>query len=144
MEEEIHTISRDKMKPYQAVQAVSDGLPAIGIVAAVLGVIKAMGSLDKPPEYLGALIGAALVGTFAGILMSYGLAGPFATAIKSVRDKQNRRYVIVKQTLIAFMNGATPHLAVEYGRKTISKKDRPTLETVEEQMLNSPMPQAAE
>ena len=62
MEEEIHTMSKDKLKPYQAVQAVSDGLPALGIVAAVLGVIKAMGSLDKPPEILGALIGAALVG----------------------------------------------------------------------------------
>ena len=144
MEEEIHTISRDKLKPYQAVQAVADGLPAIGIVAAVLGVIKAMGSLDKPPEYLGAMIGAALVGTFAGILMSYGLAGPIATSIKVVREKQNRRYVVVKQTLIAFMNGATPHLAVEYGRKTVSAKDRPTLEMVEDQMLNAPVPMAAE
>ncbi|WP_075997089.1 flagellar motor stator protein MotA [Salaquimonas pukyongi] len=144
MEEEIATISRDKLKPYQAVQAVADGLPAIGIVAAVLGVIKAMGSLDKPPEYLGAMIGAALVGTFAGILMSYGLAGPIATSIKVVREKQNRRFVVVKQTLIAFMNGATPHLAVEYGRKTVSSKDRPTLEMVEEQMLNAPVPMAAE
>lgn len=144
MEEEIATISRDKLKPYHAVQAVADGLPAIGIVAAVLGVIKAMGSLDKPPEYLGAMIGAALVGTFAGILMSYGLAGPIATAIKVVREKQNRRYVVVKQTLIAFMNGATPHLAVEYGRKTVSSKDRPTLDMVEEQMLNAPVPMAAE
>lgn len=144
MEEEIHTIARDRLKPYQAVQAVSDGLPALGIVAAVLGVIKAMGALDQEPEVLGQLIGAALVGTFAGILMSYGIAGPLATKIKTVREKQNRRYVIVKQTLIAFMSGATPHLAVEYGRKTISSKDRPAIETVEEQMLNAPLPVAAE
>lgn len=137
MEEEIHTISRDRTKPYQSLQAVADGLPALGIVAAVLGVIKAMGALDKPPEILGALIGAALVGTFAGIFMSYGLVGPIATKVKLVREKQNRRYVIIKQTLIAFMNGATPHLAVEYGRKTISSKDRPSIEAVEEQMLGA-------
>ena len=138
MDEEIHTISKDKLKPYQALQAVSDGLPAIGIVAAVLGVIKAMGSLDKPPEYLGALIGAALVGTFAGIFMSYCMAGPVATKIKTVREKQAKQYVIIKQTLIAFMNGATPHIAVEHGRKTISSKDRPTIESVEEQTMNAP------
>ena len=144
MEEEIHTISREKLKPYQAVQSVADALPALGIVAAVLGVIKAMGSLDKPPEILGGLIGAALVGTFAGIFMSYGMAGPLATKIKSVREKQSRQYVVIKQTLIAFMNGATPHIAVEHGRKTISSKDRPTLDMVEEQTMNNPVAVAAE
>ena len=144
MEEEIHTLSRDKLKPYQAVQSVADALPALGIVAAVLGVIKAMGSLDKPPEILGALIGAALVGTFAGIFMSYGMAGPLATKIKSVREKQGRQYVVIKQTLIAFMNGATPHIAIEHGRKVISAKDRPTLDMVEEQTMNSPVAVAAE
>lgn len=132
MEEEIHTISRDSLKPYQAMQAMSDGLPALGIVAAVLGVIKAMGALDQPPEVLGSLIGAALVGTFAGIFMSYGMAGPIATKIKSVREKQNRQYVIIKQSLIAFMNGASPHIAIEHGRKTISAKDRPSIDDVEE------------
>ena len=144
MEEEIHTISKDKLKPYQAVQAMSDGLPALGIVAAVLGVIKAMGALDQAPEVLGSLIGAALVGTFAGIFMSYGMAGPIATKIKSVREKQNRTYVIIKQTLIAFMNGATPHIAVEHGRKTISAKDRPSIDMVEEQTMNAPVQMAAE
>ncbi|MEM8650616.1 MAG: flagellar motor stator protein MotA [Pseudomonadota bacterium] len=144
MEEEIHTLSRDRLKPYQAVQSVADALPALGIVAAVLGVIKAMGSLDKPPEILGALIGAALVGTFAGIFMSYGMAGPLATKIKSVREKQSRQFVVIKQTLIAFMNGATPHIAIEHGRKTISAKDRPTLDMVEEQTMNSPVAMAAE
>ena len=76
MDEEIETIKRDKLKAYQALTAVSDGLPALGIVAAVLGIIKAMGALDQSPELLGELIGAALVGTFGGIFMSYGLAGP--------------------------------------------------------------------
>ena len=144
MEEEINTLTRDRLKPYQAVQTVADGLPALGIVAAVLGVIKAMSALDKPPEILGALIGAALVGTFAGIFMSYGIAGPIATKIKSVREKQSRQFVVIKQTLLAFMNGATPHIAVEHGRKTISAKDRPSLDMVEEQTMNTPVAVAAE
>jgi chemotaxis protein MotA len=144
MEEEIHTLAKDRLKPYQAVQAVADALPALGIVAAVLGVIKAMGSLDKPPEILGGLIGAALVGTFAGIFMSYGMAGPVASKIKAVREKQSRQFVVIKQTLIAFMNGATPHIAVEHGRKTISAKDRPTLDMVEDQTMNAPAPAPAE
>ncbi len=144
MEEEIHTISKDSLKPYVALQAVADALPAIGIIAAVMGIIKAMGALDQPPEVLGHLIGAALVGTFAGIFMSYGMAGPLAVIIKSNREKQSRQFVIVKQTLIAFMNGAAPSIAIEHGRKTISSKDRPTLEAVEDQTMNMPMDMAAE
>jgi chemotaxis protein MotA len=135
MDEEIQTIRNDKLKAYAAVTAIADGLPALGIVAAVLGVIKAMGSLDKPPEYLGALIGAALVGTFAGILFSYGIFGPLATKIKIVREKKIRLYVIVKQTLLAFMNGAMPQVALEYGRKTISAYERPTISEVEQETM---------
>ena len=144
MEEEIHTLSRDRLKPYQSMQAVADGLPALGIVAAVLGVIKAMGALDESPEILGGLIGAALVGTFVGIFLSYGLVGPIATKIKVVRGKQSRQYIIIKQALIAFMNGATPHIAIEHGRKTISAKDRPSIDMVEEQTMNTPVAVAAE
>jgi len=136
MEEEIQTINRDKLKAYMALTAVADGLPALGIVAAVLGVIKAMGALDQPPEVLGHLIGAALVGTFAGILFSYGLFAPLASKIKSVREKKARLYVIVKQTLLAFMNGAMPQVAVEHGRKTISAYERPSITEVEQETMN--------
>ena len=135
MDEEIHTIARDSLKPYQALTGLSEGLPALGIVAAVLGVIKAMGALNESPEILGHLIGAALVGTFAGILLSYGLVGPLATKIKIVREKRNRVYVVVKQTLLAFMNGAIPQIAIEYGRKTISASERPSIDEVEQEML---------
>ncbi len=131
MDEEIETIKRDKLKAYQALTAVSDGLPALGIVAAVLGIIKAMGALDQSPELLGELIGAALVGTFAGIFMSYGIAGPLAHKIKVTREKRNRLYVIIKQSLLAFMNGAMPLIALEHGRKTISAYDRPSIDDVE-------------
>lgn len=131
MDEEIETIKRDRLKPYQAIQMVADSLPALGIVAAVLGVVHAMGALDQSPEVLGELIGAALVGTFAGIFMSYGIAGPLGTKIKVTREKRCRLYVIIKQTLLAFMNGAMPLIALEHGRKTISAYDRPSIDAVE-------------
>lgn len=131
MDEELHTISRDKLKPYQALSAVAEALPALGIVAAVLGVIKAMGALDQSPELLGGLIGAALVGTFAGIFISYGIVTPLGAKIKVTREKQVRVYIIVKQTLLAFMNGAMPQIAVEHGRKTIPASERPSIDDVE-------------
>jgi len=131
MDEEIETLAHEKAKPVHAFQAVADGLPALGIVAAVLGVIHAMGALDQSPEILGGLIGAALVGTFGGIFLSYGVVAPIASKIKVVRDKQLRLYTLVKQSLLAFMNGAMPQVAVEFGRKTIPAKERPTIDTVE-------------
>lgn len=131
MDEELQTILKDKTKPYYALNAIAESLPALGIVAAVLGVIHAMGALDQSPEILGGLIGAALVGTFAGIFMSYGVIAPLATKIKTVREKQLRSYVIVKQTLLAFMAGAMPQIALEYGRKTIPSKERPSIDQVE-------------
>ncbi len=135
MDEEIQTIMRDKLKPYQALQSVADGLPALGIVAAVLGIVHAMSALDQPPEVLGELIGAALVGTFAGIFLSYGIAGPLAAKIKVVRDKRCRLYIIIKQALLAFMNGAVPLIALEHGRKTISAYDRPSIDQVENETM---------
>ncbi len=137
MDEEIQTIRADKLKSYHAMVQVGDGLPALGIVAAVLGVVKAMGALDQSPEILGALIGAALVGTFLGIFLSYAVVGPIATKIKIVREKNNRLYIIVKQTLLAYMNGSLPQVAIEFGRKTISSYDRPSIDAVEQSTLNA-------
>jgi chemotaxis protein MotA len=137
MDEEIQTIKHDKMKVHHALVAMGDGLPALGICAAVLGVVKAMGALDQSPEILGELIGAALVGTFLGIFLSYTVVGPIATQIKTVRDKRNRLYVIVKQTLLAYMNGSLPQVAIEFGRKTISAHDRPSIDAVEQSTMNT-------
>ena len=137
MDEEIQTARNDKLKAYHSLVAVSDGLPALGIVAAVLGVIKAMSALDQPPEVLGHLIGAALVGTFAGIFFSYAVFTPIATQIKIVREKRMRQYVVIKQTLLALMNGAMPQIAVEHGRKAISASDRPTIDELEQQTLSA-------
>jgi chemotaxis protein MotA len=133
MDEEIETARHDKLKCYHSLVTVSEALPALGIVAAVLGVIKAMGALDQAPSVLGALIGAALVGTFAGIFFSYAVISPVATKIKIVREKRLRLNVIVKQTLLAFMNGAMPQVALEHGRKTISAYERPSIDEMEQE-----------
>ena len=140
MDEEINTLVREKLKPYYALQSVADGLPAIGIIAAVLGVIKAMGALDQSPEILGHFIGAALVGTFAGIFFSYGLIGPLATMVKMNREKRCRVNIIIKQTLLAFLNGAMPQIALEHGRKAISTSYRPSIDAVENQTLSGGVP----
>jgi len=136
MDEEIQTITRDKMKPYVALNTMSDAFPAIGIVAAVLGVIKAMGAINESPEILGGKIAAALVGTLLGVFLSYSVVTPVTANIKVVREKQNRLYIIVKQTLLAYMNGSVPQVALEYGRKTISSYERPSIDAVEQEMMN--------
>ena len=143
MEEEIQTVARDQMKPKHALQEVADGLPALGIVAAVLGIVHAMGALDQSPEVLGHLVAAALVGTFAGIFFSYAVFAPIAGKVKAVREKKMRQYIIIKQTLIAYMNGALPQVALEYGRKAISAYDRPTIDQVEAETIGGAAPAAA-
>ncbi len=131
MEEEIGTLKRDRTKPYYSINTVAEALPALGIVAAVLGIVKAMGAIDQSPAILGGLIASALVGTFGGIFISYAILAPLALKVKATREKQTRVYVIVKQTLIAYMNGALPQIAVEHGRKGISSEYRPSIDEVE-------------
>ncbi len=137
MDEEIQTIRHDKLKSYHALSTISEAFPALGIVAAVLGVIKAMAAIDQPPEVLGELIGSALVGTFAGIFFSYAVVSPIAAKIKIVREKKIRLYLLVKQTILAFMNGAMASVAVEHGRKMISAYERPSIDQVESNLTGS-------
>jgi len=143
MDEEIHTIRHDRLKSYHAMTAVADGVPALRICAARLGVGQAMGALDQSPELLGGLIGAALVGTFLGIFISYGIVTPIANKIKISREKKHRAYIVVKQSLLAFMNGAMPQIAVEHGRKTISSYERPTIDEVENATVSAGVKEAA-
>ena len=124
MDEEIQTVRYDSLKSYHALSTIAEAFPALGIVAAVLGVIRAMAALDQPPEVLGELIGSALVGTFAGIFFSYAVVSPIATKMKGVREKKLRLYLLVKQTILAFMNGAMATVAVEHGRKMISAYEK--------------------
>lgn len=138
MEQDINTRRKDALKPYYALNSVAEALPAIGIVAAVLGIVKAMGAISQSPEILGALIASALIGTFAGIFIAYALVAPLATKVKSTREKQIRIYMIVKQAYVASLNGANPMIAAEYGRKGISPEARPTIDQVENATLPTP------
>lgn len=121
-----------------AMQAVADGLPALGIVAAVLGVIHTMGAITEPPEVLGHLIGGALVGTFSGVLMSYGLAAPMAQSLEKTFDAESRYAECIKAGIVAHMQGYAPQVSVEFARKTLRGDVRPSFAELEESLQNPP------
>src|SRR5690606_2880455 len=97
MDNSLKTHHHHALRPAHSLQSLADALPALGIVAAVLGVVKTMGSIDKPPEILGAMIGSALVGTFLGVLLAYGIVGPFANRCRHVVEADGAIYQVVKQ-----------------------------------------------
>ncbi|MGB6086011.1 flagellar motor stator protein MotA [Parvibaculum sp.] len=132
MDEEIRMISKDLHRPTHALSVVADALPALGIVAAVLGVIKAMGAINQPPEILGHLIGGALFGTFLGVFLSYGVVSPIAGQVRSNRDTEISYFLAIKSTLLAHLNGAAAQVAVEYGRKVLHDDAQPSFDAVEE------------
>lgn len=115
-----------------AVNALAESFPGLGIVAAVLGVIHTMGSITEPPEVLGHLIGAALVGTFLGILLCYGFVGPMATALKGIYDADHNYYVCLKVGILAHLQGYAPAVSVEFARKTLAHHVKPTFVELEE------------
>ena len=115
-----------------AMQSLADGLPALGIVAAVLGVIKTMGSIDQPPEILGKLIGGALVGTFLGVFLAYGLVGPFATKIKTVVEEDAHFYQLIREVLVANLHNHATNICIEVGRQNTPGHCRPSYTEVEE------------
>ncbi|MGF1639344.1 MAG: flagellar motor stator protein MotA [Rhodospirillales bacterium] len=119
-----------------ALQGVADGLPALGIVAAVLGVIHTMGSITEPPEVLGRLIGAALVGTFSGVLAAYGLVAPMAKSLENTFNAEARYLECVKTGIISHMQGYAPQVSVEFARKTLNSHVRPTFGEVDEMIQN--------
>ena len=121
-----------------SIHTMADGLPALGIVAAVLGIIHTMGSITEPPEVLGQLIGAALVGTFAGILMSYGLVGPVANSVEQTFGADSSYLGCIKTGIIAHMQGYAPQVSIEFARKTLNSNVRPTFAEVEEMVQNLP------
>ena len=114
-----------------ALQVMADGLPALGIVAAVLGVIKTMGSIDKPPAILGAMIGGALVGTFLGVFIAYGLVAPFAGKVESVVDEDNHFYTLIREVLVANLYNHAPNICVEVGRQNTPGSKRPSFNDLE-------------
>ncbi len=126
MDNEIETHHHEAMVPSHAIQKVADGLPAFGIVAAVMGVVHTMGSVGRPPSELGQMIAHALVGTFLGILLAYGFVSPLATLLEQKADESTKELQCVKVTLLASMQGYAPTIAVEFGRKVLFSTERPS------------------
>ncbi|MDP1669211.1 flagellar motor stator protein MotA [Phaeovulum sp.] len=114
-----------------ALQSVADALPALGIVAAVLGVIKTMGSIDQPPEILGEMIGSALVGTFLGVFLAYGFAGPFAQKVKSVVEEDSHFYKLIREVLVANLHNHATNICIEVGRQNTPHHIRPSFAELE-------------
>ena len=127
MDNAMKTHFHEMNEPHHALQGLADALPALGIVAAVLGVVKTMGSIDKPPSILGAMIGSALVGTFLGVLLAYGMVAPLAGRLKQVLDADEQVFHAVKQVLIASLHGWPQPLVVESARSGLGHDVRPGL-----------------
>jgi len=134
MDVEIETHHEEASIPIQAIEKMADALPAFGIVAAVMGVVHTMESVGIPPQQLGRLIAAALVGTFLGILLSYGFVGPLATLLHHKLVESTKMLQCVKVTLLANLNGYAPQVAVEFGRKVLFSTERPTFMELEEEI----------
>ena len=117
MENDIARIHEEELGPHMSLQTVADALPAIGIVAAVLGVIKTMGSIDQPVEILGAMIGGALVGTFLGVLLSYCVVGPLSQKLKQIVELEGLSFSVAKTAIIAYANKLAPPVAIEIARR---------------------------
>ncbi len=132
MNEEIAIHHHERGQLSGAVQTMADGTPALGIVAAVLGVIKTMGHINSPPEILGHYIGGALVGTFSGVLIAYGFVGPMASSLKAIYDSEAKYFECMKSGILAYMNGYAPAIAIEFARKSIELPFRPTFYELEE------------
>ena len=138
MDQDLETHHHEETAVASALNAMADGLPALGIVAAVLGVIHTMGSITEPPEILGHLIGAALVGTFLGILLSYGFVGPMAAALGNIIDADAKYCQCIKAGLLAHVAGHPPVIAVEFARKILPSDVRPSFTELEETFDNLP------
>ncbi|MBW8899210.1 MAG: flagellar motor stator protein MotA [Massilia sp.] len=137
MDNEIETHHHEGAVPAHCIAKLGDGLPAFGIVAAVMGVVHTMESVGIPPAELGILIAHALVGTFLGILLAYGFVGPLASLLEQKLEESSKMFQCVKVTLLASLNGYAPALAVEFGRKVLYSTERPTFSELEDHIKKS-------
>jgi len=138
MDQELETHHAEQHAVSGALNTMADAFPALGIVAAVLGVIHTMGSITEPPEVLGHLIGGALVGTFFGILMSYGLVAPMARSLEAAFAAESKYMECIKVAIVAHMQGYAPQVSIEFARKVLTPDVRPSFAEVEEQIQNIP------
>src|SRR5437868_678783 len=138
MEAQLEKHHHESLAPSHALQSLADALPALGIVAAVLGVIKTMGAITEPPEVLGEMIGSALVGTFMGVFLAYGMVGPMATRMREVIDEEAAFYRIIQAVLVAHLHGNAAQISVEIGRGDIPSADQPSFLEMEEALSTMP------
>jgi chemotaxis protein MotA len=138
MEKQLEKHHHEALAPSHALQSLADALPALGIVAAVLGVIKTMGAITEPPEILGEMIGGALVGTFLGVFLAYGLVGPMATRMKEVTDEEGSFYKIIQAVLVAHLHGNAAQISVEIGRGNVPSGSQPSFLELEEALATIP------
>ena len=143
MDEELEVHHHEHHQLGAAIQSMADALPALGIVAAVLGIIKTMGSITEPPEVLGKLIGGALVGTFLGVFIAYGYMGPIANAVNASYEAEGKYYACMKAGMLAYLNGYAPAVCVEFARKALLSDVRPSFYEVEEAVAALPAAPAA-
>ena len=136
MSKELKKVRAEELHVAHTFQNTADALPAIGIVAAVLGVIKTMASIDSPPTVLGGMIGGALVGTFLGIFLAYCVMAPMATRLTGVVEEDCKYYEVIRAVLVAHLHGNAPQVAVEAGRKTAPSHSMPTFAELEEALQN--------
>ena len=132
LEKQLDALLEEKLHGSHALQTIADALPALGIVAAVLGVIKTMASIDKPPEILGGMIGGALVGTFLGVFLSYAIVGPFAQRVKAIRMEEHFFYSMIGEVLVSNLHQNPVNIAVEVARRHAPSRVRPTFDEVEQ------------
>lgn len=140
MDEELDVHHHDKIMVSSAMRTIGEAIPALGIVAAVLGVIVTMSSITEPPEVLGGLIGAALVGTFSGILVAYGFVLPMASNLEASYNSEHHYFVCIKMGLMGHMQGYAPQVSVEFARKVLPDEYRPAFAELEELCQNLPAP----
>lgn len=131
LEKRMEVSERHALQSSHALQTVADGLPALGIVAAVLGVIKTMASIDQPPEVLGKMIGGALVGTFLGVFLAYGFVGPFSVKVRDVVEEDAHFYRLIREVLIANMHNHSANMCIEVGRQNAPLRNRPSFSDLE-------------
>jgi chemotaxis protein MotA len=138
MDKQLEKHHHEALEGPTALQTMADGLPALGIVAAVLGVIKTMGAISEPPEVLGKMIGSALVGTFMGVFLAYGIVGPMATRLKAIVDEESLFYHVIRDVLVAHLHGNAAQVSVEIGRGSVPSEAQPSFQEMEESLNNIP------
>lgn len=136
LEKRMDTQLRDGLHSSHALQTLADALPALGIVAAVLGVIKTMGAIDQPPEVLGHMIGSALVGTFLGVFLAYGIVGPIGTRLRAIVEEDAHFYWLIREVLVANLHEHPTNICIEVGRQNAPQHVRPSFAELEDALRN--------